>query len=306
MKKTLLLILLASAFQLRAQTVPSFEQLLSLRSVGNPVLSPDGKQVAFTVQTTDWNENRFDTEIWISKDGNKPFQLTNTAKGSSTGISFSPDGQWLAFMADRGGKTQIHVMRIEGGEARAVTKEEESISAFEWHPSGTKFIFLKPEKENKNKKETEKRYGGFEQDDQEFTLSHLWQIDFNPELRDPSEMPCYQSADSLKSKSGCIELPKSKRLTEGKYTVTSFITSPDGNSVAFGHQPDPLINSFLKSDISVVDISSGKITKVVSNPSADGLEEWSPDSKEILYTTNLTDTLSNFLCQLQAVQHPVE
>jgi dipeptidyl aminopeptidase/acylaminoacyl peptidase len=294
MKKIFTVLFISLIIHVHAQVIPSFEQVMSLRGVGNPVLSPNGKQVAFTVQTTDWNDNRFDTEIWISRDGKKPFQLTNTAKGSSTGIAFSPDGQWIAFMADRGGKTQIYVMRTEGGEARAVTKEEESISGFEWHPSGAKFIFLKPEKENKNKKDVEKRYGGFEQDDKEFTLSHLWQVDFNPELPDPSEMPCYEKADSLKTKSGCLELPKAKRLTEGTYTVTSFITSPDGNSVAFGHQPDPLINSFLKADISMVDIASGRITKVITNPSSDGLEEWSPDSKEILYTTNLTDTLSNF------------
>ncbi|CAN5601679.1 S9 family peptidase [soil metagenome] len=294
MKKFLLPLLLFFIFELPAQTVPSFEQVLSLRGVGNPVLSPDGKQIAFTVQTTDWSENRFDTEIWISREGKKPFQLTNTSKGNSNSITFSPDGQWIAFLADRGSKTQIYVIRTEGGEAKVITKEEESISGYEWHPSGTKLIFLKSEKEDKNRKEIEKRYGGFETDDKEFTLSHLWQVEFNPALPDPSEMPCYQAVDSLKAKSGCIQFPKAKRLTDGKFTVTSFITSPDGKSVAYSHQPDPLINSFSKSDISVVDVNSGTSTRVVSNPSSDGLEEWSPDSKEILYTSNLADTLSNF------------
>ena len=77
------------------------------------------------MQTTDWNENRVDNEYWISKDGKKPFQLTNTSKGSSSSLAFSPDGQWIAFLADRGNKTQIHVMRVEGGEPMVITKEEE-------------------------------------------------------------------------------------------------------------------------------------------------------------------------------------
>ena len=294
MKKIFFAFFIAATFQVVGQTVPTFEQVLSLRSAGGTALSPDGKTAAFTVQTTDWNENRVDTEFWISKEGRKPFQLTNTPKGNSSSLAFSPDGQWIAFLSDRGGKTQIYVMRTDGGEPMAVTKEEESIGGFEWHPSGTKFIFVKPEKENKNRKELEKRYGGFEQDDKEFNFSHLWQVDFNPEMRDPVEMPCYETTDSLKAKAGCIQLPKPQRLTEGKFTVTSFLPSPDGNRVAFSHQPDPLITSGIKSDISIVDLATRKSNPLVTNPSSDGLEEWSPDSKEILYTTNLSDTTSNF------------
>lgn len=294
MKRFLVFLFAFIAIQSFAQRVPSFEEVISLRSVGGVTLSADGKHIAYTVQTTDWNENRFDTEIWLSKNGSTPFQLTNTAKNSSINPAFSPDGQWIAFVSDRGNKNQVYVMRLEGGEAKAVTKEEEGISAFEWHPSGNSIIFLKAEKEDKSKKEREKRYGGFEADDKEFTLSHLWQVDFKPDMLDPSERPCYETLDSLKVKSGCIELPKAQRITEGKFTITSFITSPDGNKIAFSHQPNPLINSFIKSDISVVSLSDKKITPLVTNPSSDGLEDWSPDSKEILFTSNLSDTLANF------------
>src|SRR6478609_3956109 len=294
MKRFFLFVLVAIPIIGSTQTLPSFEEVISLRGVGGVKLSADGKHIAYTVQTTDWNENKYDNEIWLSKNGARPFQLTNNLKGSSSGMEFSPDGNWIAFLSDRGNKTQIQVMRLEGGEARAVTKEEEGVSSFEWHPSGTKFIFLKQEKEDKTKKDREKRYGAYETDDKDFTLSHLWQVDFKPEMLDPSERPCYETTDSLKVKAGCVELPKAKRLTEGKFTVTSFITSPDGTKVAFTHQPDPLINSFIKSDVSIVELSDKKITSVVSNPSSDGLEDWSPDSKEILYTTNESDTTSNF------------
>ncbi len=276
------------------QVVPSFEQVISLRGAGSPVISQDGKLIAYGVSTTDWNDNRVDTEIWLSRNGAKPFQLTNTAKGSSTSPAFSPDGQWLAFLTDRGNKSQIYVIRTDGGEAMPVTKEEEGVNGFDWHPSGTKFVLLKNEKENKTKKELEKRYGGFEADDKEFTLSHLWQVEFSPEQRNPNELPCYEQTDSLKAKAGCIELPKAQQLTEGKYTVNSFLISPDGTKIVFVHQPDPLINSFTKSDISLLDIGSKKTTPLVTNPSSDDIEAWSPDSKEVLFTTSLADTTSNF------------
>ena len=124
-----------------AQHVPSFEEVISLRNVNAVSLSADGKHIAYTVQTSDWHDNRFDTEIWLSKNGGKPFQLTNTSKNSSSNPVFSPDGEWIAFLTDRGSKPQIYVLKVDGGEARAVTKEEEGISSFEWHPSGNKFIF---------------------------------------------------------------------------------------------------------------------------------------------------------------------
>ncbi len=275
------------------QSLPTFEEVISLRGVGGVTISADGRNVAFTIQTTDWLENRYDNEIWLSKNGGKPFQATNTFKSSSNSPAFSPDGNWIAFLADRGNKTQIHVMRMDGGEARVVTKEEEGISSFEWHPSGTKFILQKVD-EDKTKKDRVARYGAYETDDQDFRLSHLWQIDFKPEMLDPSETPCYETVDSLRVRAGCAELPKAKRLTEGNFTVTSFITSPDGTKVAFTQQPDPLINSSVKSDISILDLTNMKITSLVANPSSDGLEDWSPDSKEILFVTNESDTTSNF------------
>ncbi|MBX2955823.1 MAG: S9 family peptidase [Cyclobacteriaceae bacterium] len=277
-----------------AQQVPSFEQVIALRNAGAVSISPDGKHVAYTVQTTDWNDNRYDTEIWLSKNGQKSFQLTNTQKGSSISPRWSPDGKWIAFLADRGNKNQIHVIYADGGEAKQITNEEENINDFEWHPYGATLIFSKPEKADKSKKELEKRYGAFETDDKDFTLSHLWQINFDPGRPSPTEMPCHESVDSLKTKAGCIEWPKATRLTEGKFTVTSFLISPDGNKIAFSHQPDPLINSFFKSDISLIDLNSKEITLLVNNPSNDNLQEWSPDSKELLYTTSLADTTSNY------------
>ena len=96
---------------------PSFEEVLSIKSVGNPTISHNGKHVAFTVRRTDWENNRYDTEIWLSKNGNDPFQLTRTKDGSSSNPQWSPDDKWLAFTANRGNKNQIHVIRLDGGEA---------------------------------------------------------------------------------------------------------------------------------------------------------------------------------------------
>ncbi|TAF31260.1 MAG: hypothetical protein EAZ67_13150 [Cytophagales bacterium] len=199
----------------------SFEKFISLRSVGNPSISPDGQHIAYTVGSTDWKENQFDTEIWLSKNGETPFQLTRTAKGGSGQIRWSPDSKWITFTADRGSKSQIYVMRVSGGEAQAVTAEEEGIGSFEWTPDSKKFIFSMNEKESKNQKSQKERYGAWAEEDTEFQLSHLWAVDFKPDLA-LNELPCIENKKDSTKKQDCIALPKAERLTGGKFTVTGF------------------------------------------------------------------------------------
>ncbi|TDI71245.1 MAG: S9 family peptidase, partial [Bacteroidetes bacterium] len=110
-----------SVTQSQSISGPSFEDVLSLRSVGGAMISPDGNDVVFTVRTVDWKENNYDTEIWLAKGGDEPFQLTRTVDGSSTSPRWSPDGRWIAFAATRGEKRQIFVIRPNGGEAQAIT-----------------------------------------------------------------------------------------------------------------------------------------------------------------------------------------
>ena len=49
---------------------------------GGVVLSPDGIYAAFTVSSTDCKDNSYGNGIWIAQKGQKPFQLTRTAKGA--------------------------------------------------------------------------------------------------------------------------------------------------------------------------------------------------------------------------------
>jgi len=66
----------------------SFEKWISLKNVGSPIISPDGRTIVYSVTSTDWANNSYDTELWMSRDREDPLQLTRTNKGSSIDAGF--------------------------------------------------------------------------------------------------------------------------------------------------------------------------------------------------------------------------
>jgi dipeptidyl aminopeptidase/acylaminoacyl peptidase len=291
-----LIIFFGTSLILKAQEdliEPSFEQVLSLHSPGSVALSNNGKHIAYTVRKTDWKNNRYDTEIWLSKNGGEPFQLTRTPDGSSGNPQWSPDDAYLTFTTSRGNKNQIYAIRIEGGEAFPVTRAEDGVQGYQWMPDGESIVFTTLAPEEKKDKSIKERYGAFAEDESVFRLSWLYSIPFDPTI-DPSEIPCYKK-DTIYQTWPCVEYPKAVALIDSvDFTIRGFNISPDGKYIVFSHTPDPLIMSFMDADIGLLDLQDTTFKTIVSNPSADFASEWSPDSRAFLYDSDLQDTTSNF------------
>lgn len=112
-----------------------------LKAVGEPQLSPDGKWIAYTVSTTDFEKNSRNSDIYVvSSDGGEPRRMTTSEKRDDT-PAWSPDGATLAFISARSGDAQIYVLPVAGGEARAVTDFPGGVDDFVWTPDGTGFVF---------------------------------------------------------------------------------------------------------------------------------------------------------------------
>jgi dipeptidyl aminopeptidase/acylaminoacyl peptidase len=267
----------------KSQPSISFHKWLSLTQAGAAVLSPDGANIAYTVTTTDWKENSYHNEIWLSRQNHPSFQLTHNPKNSSNSPRWSPDSKWIAFLSDRGDKTQIYLISAEGGEAFPLTKEEEGISAFAWSPDGRQIAFIRAEADSKSLKSIKDHYGAFGEEGKDYKLSHLWLISFSLDsLTDPALQPDSPS------------LPTPARLTSGDFTVTDLRWNPAHSLIAYNRQPDPFIPSSIHSAIDVLDPTTHKVTITVSDPAGDQLIAWSPDGNSLLYTSPLTDTTSNY------------
>src|SRR4051812_48634294 len=83
----------AATVTVRAQSPRpmSAVDLLNLPRLGDPQLSPDGRDVVFTRAQADWKSGRRVTHIWRARVGGEPVQLTNGSENES-GPRWSPDG----------------------------------------------------------------------------------------------------------------------------------------------------------------------------------------------------------------------
>jgi len=261
--------------QASSGATPTIDQLISLKRVGSPAISPNGQFVAYTVREANWDDNNYHTEIWLAEAATRQRrQLTNHAKKSSTSPQWSPDGTRLAFASDRDDKRQIYVIDPRGGEARKVTAFDEGIGSFAWSPDGKSFAFTAADAKTDADKEREKTYGEFDVYGEGYRMSHLWLYD--------------------------IASAAARRLTNGAFTVGSFDWSPDGKEIAFSHRVNPSNTSGGTEDISVVSVADGTLRDLVTQPGADGGPVWSPDGRTIAFESAMTKT-DSYLNQAIAV-----
>src|SRR5882724_5099468 len=156
--------------------VPTIEQSLSFRSAGSPRISPDGRLVAYLVQDTNWEDNSFESQIWIyNVPTQERYQLTS-GKKSSSNPQWAPDSRRLAFLSDRDGKRQIYLISPSGGEAIALTNEENGVGSMAWSPDGSWIAFTSAGPDAKSKKDRKDKYGEFDIIGGDYTMSHLWRI----------------------------------------------------------------------------------------------------------------------------------
>ncbi|MDB4896481.1 MAG: peptidase prolyl oligopeptidase active site domain protein [Firmicutes bacterium] len=115
--------------------------IYNLTYVGDAQISPDGKLVAYVREKRDQAVDKQQTEIWLAPAaGGVERQLT--AGPTDSLPRWSPDGRTLAFVSDRSGKPQLHLITVNGGEAARLETEQEVAGAPVWSPDGKRIAYL--------------------------------------------------------------------------------------------------------------------------------------------------------------------
>lgn len=266
---TLIIVLILIAPLLAQEKRPmNFIDVINLKRVSSPRLSPDGKQILFTITNADWEKNKRISHIWrMNVDGTDLIQMTNGEEGERGG-QWSPDGKYIAFIAKRNKESQIYFLNTAGGEAIEFTMHEGGVNFFSWSPDSKKIYFVatEPLSEEEEEKQEEKDDAFiFEQD---YKQRHIWVID--------------------------VDTKEEKRLTEGDFAVRSFSLARDGTKMAYLAAPTPLYDDILKAEIWLLDLANGKKRRITNNMIPEYSIELSPNNNQILFTADANEKFEGY------------
>ncbi|KAB2880013.1 S9 family peptidase [bacterium] len=288
MKHVLLIIALFVSPRVHAQEkkIFTYEDLIDLKRIDAPAVSPDGKWIVYNVRQYNLKSNTYVSNIFIqSIDGLTIKQMT-ASPSKDLAPTWSPDSKMIAFVSNRGGSYQIYMMAPDGGEPRRVTNISTGVSAgnnLVWSPDGKYIAF------------TSDVYSDCDTDDCN-SLKNEAKESSKVKAQTIDKLP-FRVWDSWKNGKRSqlflaeVTTGKTTDMTKGDYDVppidlggsTDFCFSPDSKFLAFTMNTEPNIAWSTNNDIFVMPVSGGEVKKISTSLGSDNQPVYSPDGKYIAF-----------------------
>jgi dipeptidyl aminopeptidase/acylaminoacyl peptidase len=112
------------------------ETMFDMESLSNPEISPDGKQIVFSRSWVDKVKDQQRSNLWIIDVNGERLRELTVGPWRDSSPTWSPDGKRIAFLSDRDGTNQIHVLWVDTREVAQITRAEFSPSNVRWSPDG--------------------------------------------------------------------------------------------------------------------------------------------------------------------------
>jgi dipeptidyl aminopeptidase/acylaminoacyl peptidase len=278
----------------------TFDDVWSFDSIGNVALSPDGRRVAFVVQTPDKEPDERHCAIWLfhlDDDGQLtgvPRKLTSGAK-NDTNPAWSPDSRHLLFLSDREGeRNQLWLIDTDGGEARKLTNMLRGVIDASWSPDGRSIAFIarvspndnddvlmgrkKLSAEENKKREEYERY-------RLRTITTIWyRLDGRGMLNTMNQlfvMPAPSSGDTS------VDPANIRRLTTDEFDYTLRQWTPDSSEISvLCNRADDRDRSWV-SDLWLIDPEKGDARCLTDSTLMIGNVSWSPDGTRAIIVAEL-------------------
>jgi len=263
----------------------TFEDMMSLKRIGGPACSPDGKWVLFAAVDVDLKENKRTPHLWMVPMGGGPArQLPGTAAGESGG-HWSPDGKSYLYVSAAEGGSQVWIAGFDpasgtpNGAPKKITNISTDADGAIWSPDGKNIVFAS------------EVFPGCMDDacnkfsDEERAKSKVKATVFEHLLFR------HWNHYSAGKRSHLFVVPAeggvAKDLTPGDRDVPPFslggqdpyAISPDGQEVAFTSNWDEVGATSTNNDIFIVPITGGEPKKLSTSPGGDSTPLYSPDGK---------------------------
>lgn len=122
------------------------DDLVRLKRVSDPQVSPDGRRVAFVVRETDMEADHGRTHLWLldlTPSKAAPRQITQDLAGESN-PRWAADGRTLYFLSARSGTSQVWRISLDGGEAQQVTDFPLEVATMKVAPTGNRLAVTMP------------------------------------------------------------------------------------------------------------------------------------------------------------------
>jgi dipeptidyl aminopeptidase/acylaminoacyl peptidase len=227
-------------------------------------ISPDGKHIAYTYRVpreADEEPGSGYTELHVATVRTGETRPYITGKISVWSTRWSPDGSKIAFLSDRGDKTQVWVIPLAGGEAVETTDSKTGVSSFRWHPDGDRIAYIATTPKSDREEELEDKGYDF--------------VYYEENLRHRN---IYMQTVNLSGEGDDAE-----QLTEGM-TFWDFEFSPDGNTIATSATSKNLIDHrYMFRKVHLLDLESKELTQLTDNPGKLGNYAFSPDGLKLAY-----------------------
>jgi len=266
------------------------DDMLAMQRIADPAVSPDGKQVAFAVRTTDVDANRGRSDVWLAAtDGSSVKQLTTHVENDAE-PQWSADGAWIYFASSRSGSSQVWRIRPGGGEAEAVTRLPADVNGFKLFPDGKHLVvavdvwpdaksIAESVKRDEDRARTKIKARAYDQlmfrhwdhwEDGKYSHLFVWTApDAGGKADDARDLTRGQATDSPTQPFGGMD---------------EVSISPDGKTVAFVARVAGRENAWRTgTDVFVVaaDGKSKPVDLTASNPAYDFAPTFSPDGRSI-------------------------
>ncbi len=124
-----------------ANNLLDMDTYLEMESAGSPRISPDGGYILFTRGSVDKMNDRNQSNLLIMDLATKRIRELTTGNFTVSSPIWSPDGGRIAFLSNKSGTSQIHMMWLDTRETVQLTNLDRSPSGIRWSPDGSMISF---------------------------------------------------------------------------------------------------------------------------------------------------------------------